>query len=1441
MPGVVRIKGNFEVDRFVDAVNETIKNNNVLKAGFVMKDNNPVQIIDNNVQMSIEEEDLSGYSDEQIDKWIRGKVTEFDLATPPLLHMAVGKKAEDEWILFIDIHHIISDGISQNLMIKEFSQRYSGVEVPNRRVDYCDYSEWMSRREWSEDRDFWINQLTGKIEVLDVPVDYIVENVTRKEEATISTIIDSETISRIKEYCISKNITEYMYYLAATMITLSKHSGQDNIIVGSPIGGRTDLDQENMMGMFVNTLLMAGNVSDEKTLDIFLDEIKEYCLLSYEHQEYPYTELVKELRQRKMIGNIDILKCLFVMQNIENAEFEFSGLKMQIEKELRFESKFDIEFEILEGDSYELLLHYNKQLYDEKHMQYMLEHYSNIVKQLFSLKNVKLGEVCGVSEAEIKLVSEVFNDNNVESLQKGVIEQIYDYAAKRPDRIAVVCGNQRITYEELTNMADKLAVELINNGISDNDAIPLLTIKSVEMIVGIVGIMRAGAAYVPIDSSYPTKRIDSIVEDCGAKCIVTFGCDYENHGVKHIRIEEVYDQRIEMMDVIYPEDRENLLAYMIYTSGTSGKPKGVVIDRANLLNLELGLTENIYKGLEEQNVALIASYVFDASVKQIFMSICKGHTLHVITDDTKHDKDKMVNYICRENINIFDGTPSYLSLIMDSFEGRRHDVKYVLSGGEKLKKDIVKHAENAGICMVNVYGPTETTVDITINKCDTSDLRKISIGKPLTNNRIYISRADKRCGIGMPGEIVIAGKSVSRGYYNRPDLTEKVFVECLFETGIMYKTGDMGLWRADGTIDFIGRVDQQVKINGFRIELEEIEEIAGKILSCTCVAAVREVSGTRSICLYYQGNEIDNKQISEELAKYLPAYMIPRHYVAIDEVPYLISGKVDKSRLPEIQEIHMEESCVAENEKEEILLAVFKEVLGREQIGINDDFYKIGGDSIAAIRIVSKLYERNYSVKAQEIMIYQTIRAIAGCMKEINSEDTEECSGEYLMTPIQKHFFERNYANKDFYNQSMLIKNQGRIQNEEFLETLNEVFNYHDILKSSFKTSNDPIQITTDQKLYDWYELDLSNRKFEDSIEEIQRFGNEIVSTIDIEKGPLVKVIKYSCHTDDYILFAIHHLVVDAYSWRILMGDIYEGYTLRVMGKNVSLPGKTMSYKKWSEKIKEYTDTISFDKDVIKWKEVIKYDTPLFIEPDERKGMNSIVKRLDASIVSSIEEKICKVFNADMQDVLLTTFSRAIAKMTGVKEFLVNVEAHGRDELFPEINVGRTVGWFTAIYPVNVRTSADFSDDLIRTKDNLRKIPQNKQSYGAAIYVSNDDSMRCAPSVCFNYLGDLKQESYENFEIIDICEISDSSDRNISEYAIECNCSIINDELKIGFDYQPTIVDESYIEDLLETMKADVLKYFSDNNQDVIKFVVTASDYDEDLDADALEEIMNIF
>ncbi len=1433
MPQSIRLTGEVHPEIIEAALQGMIERHEILRTEFLMIDGEPVQKIRTTVKADFVYEE-----DEKTDEGllIQDFVRPFELEKAPMIRVKLVKKS-DFWLLMMDMHHIVGDGMSMITFVAEFMSLYNGESLEPLTHQYKDYSEWMRTKDLSEQRKYWVNEFSDDIPVLDMPLDYRRPQKQSYKGAVVGTVTGKKLGTRVKELARSSNTTDYMVFLSAAMVLLSKYSRQNDIVIGSPISGRMHIDTESMLGMFVNTLAMRGYPEGQKSYQTFLAEVKESCLKAFENQEYPFEELVEAVKVRRDISRNPLFDVMLVLQNNEKLSSKLDGTEIFYSEEKGTVSKFDLTYNIFEDNGdFKIELEYCTELFKTETAKRLLTHYICILKQIVDNYDITLNEIEVITVEEREQILGMFNDTTTEyPRDKTVVDLFEEQVEKTPNNIAVVFEDEQITYSELNERVNALAHKLRKMGVKPDDFVAIIAQRSIEMIVGIYGILKAGGAYVPIDKTSPEERIMFMLEDCKPKVVLV----YKEEVKTKIPVIDLADSMVWKETTKNPKKvctPDNLI-YCIYTSGTTGRPKGVMNRHKGLLNLVTWM-QKLYPLNENDTILQKTTYVFDVSASEILWWSTIGARIVMLKPEAEKDPLSILETIEKHQISMIDFVPSMLAAFMMTIENRSEliqkikSLKYVIAAGEALNSELVNKfydvAESEGLQakIANIYGPTEASIYSAYYNCK-AGITMVPIGKPVGNMKLYNLDGNKLCGIGVPGELCIAGVGLAKGYLNRPELTAEKFIDNPFSEGKLYRSGDLARWLPDGNIELLGRIDEQVKIRGFRIELGEIESVIRKedyVRDCAVIVREDALHNKAIHAYIVSDREISMTEIRNTLGLMLPDYMIPAYIKQIEAIPITMNGKLNKKALPEIEAKSEKEYVAPESETEEILCDIFSKILGVEKVGVKDNFFEMGGDSLKAIRIISKVREYGYSISIQSIMQYQTVSSISRMATLIeNYSPSEVISGEVELGIIQKMFLQSELYNPNYFNMAVMLKSKERISEDAMRQALNAVVQHHDMLRVVVKSGKQIIRTVDETKLFTLNTVDLRSISDDAALEaEIKQYVQEAQQSIRLDSGPLVIVTIFKVGDSDHMHICIHHFAIDGVSLRIVIEDILASYYFCKNGESIRLPDKTASFKEWVSVLSEFKDDSAVQREMEYWnsinEQIVELELPLNKNKNDM-GTDQFSERLNATDTRGLLTLANRVLHTNISNLLMTAVAKVIYRSYGVKKVALNIESHGRYDMIDRISVDRTVGWFTSIYPLIFEAGNSFNETLDSLLLALQTVHSNGMSYMLTMDNKEIKDIHI-PQISFNYLGEIDVNT-DASDVISFSEYAsghNADEKNILFGPLAINTSIENGELIIDYIYDKSIWLESEINKLSKDIINLLLEVISgtDENLEIV-------------------------
>jgi amino acid adenylation domain-containing protein/non-ribosomal peptide synthase protein (TIGR01720 family) len=1387
MPCALRLEGALDVAALERSVAELVRRHESLRTRFVATEGEPFQVIDATERSRLRIQDLGlEFGEEaygEASRLIQAEmVVPFDLAAgafrPSLLRLS-----SQEYLLLLTAHHIVSDGWSLEVLITELGALYEayaqGRQTPLNEpaLQYADYALW--QRSWLQgdvlDRQlvYWRQQLTGAPAALELPTDRRRPAVPSHRGARRPLQLSKELTEKLRELSRRERATLFMVLLAAYQLVLSRWSGQEDVVVGSPIAGRTHRELEGLVGLFVNTLALRAQVRGEQNFTELLAQVKAAALEAYAHQDLPFEKLVAELQPQRDLSRQPVFQASFAMQNMPEAVLNIPSLKIKRVGGELLTSKFDLTLYMSErAEALRGSVEYATDLFDAQTIDRLISHLERVLEQVAADPGRRISELELVSDTERRRLLVDWNETAAEYPQDRCVHELFEEQVTRtPKAVAVVYEGSELSYEELNARANQLAHHLRGLGVGPDVIVGLCVERSIEMVVGLLGILKAGGAYLPLDPRYPAERLAFMLKDAAASVLVTQSAltsillDYP--GIT-VRIDSDWSRIAELSNA--PLERAvspNNLAYVIYTSGSTGVPKGVMVEQRNVVKLGFAIKKAI-PAERSAVVTLNSSIVFDGSLKQL-VRLLDGMTLMVVPNAARYDSLAFATAIESHNVDVIDCVPTQLKEYSEVLAAARKPL-VVLVGGEEISP-VLWRKVNAyrHIRVFNVYGPTECGAVTTVF-AGVAGGTDPYIGRPIANSRVYVLDVElEPVPIGVAGELYIAGVGVARGYLNRPGLTAQRFVADPFGPPgeRMYRTGDRVRWRSDGELEFLGRNDHQVKLRGFRIELGEIQ---AKLLAypgvSQAVVLVREDSPDDSnrgrgdvptrdkrLVAYYTSSEsgLGAEALRSHLAQSLPDYMVPSIYVRLEALPLTPNGKLDRKALPAPDS---RPTSVAEDMPttplQRTLAAIWAEVLKVDGgIKLQDNFFELGGDSILVMRVVARLRRLGIKLSVRDLFDAASLAELALRAAPLQApQNTDSTPDAYIdVAPIQKRFLLRNLKNANRFNQAVFLTSRVPLKAEMLTLAFAELVTHHAALRLRFDHAGEG-----------WRQRHGAiSGSFVTKVVDVEGGGareQAIVSDaveaahngLDITHGPIIAVtlFNFADGRNQALHIACHHLVIDTTSWTILIDDLEAAYEYLSLGLPVLLPPQTTPYWRWVAELRNYALKLHEELELEYWQQVssasvarLPYDFPF--------GENSVLTEKAQHFSLSSEDTrfllrtVQGIVAVSAEEWLLSVLVATICGWTLSNSCYLTLEGHGRDAFPHDLDLTQTIGWFTNIYPAIF--AFDESADMVTVARNVKAQLSSSKAHGASFpvlrYMRNaaDGFEVRQPEISFNYLG----------------------------------------------------------------------------------------------------------
>ena len=1435
MPMACKIEGPLDVEKLVDCIEQLILRHDSLRMSF-QKDEEaqPYFYIQANVAVDIP---VIGCKPEEVQGKLRSLVKPFDLHGGPLFRFAVLEVEAPIRILFLDFHHIISDGVSAFNFIEELFKLYEGVEIPNLPVGYADYVLWEKEYLLSdpvkEHAKYWSTYLKGDLPKLELSTDHPRPPIFSYEGGRIEFHFDHKETEELKALTNTYACTLAELLFSIYSILLAKYTGQDACIIGIPTAGRKHPDILKSQGMFVNNLAIKASTDLYSTFERILDQNKQQIRAGLAHQDYPFYHLIDQKNSSRDASRNPIFDTMFVYQNM--------GFPNSPSKEISLSryffdpgfSKYDLSLEIFEEqNSLKYAFEYSSHLFERETIIRLSRHFTTLISNIHKQPKAPLKSITLLSPDEYRENVLQFNDTQRAWTQKQtILERFTEQVEKGPENTALEFGGQLLTYQQLDKKSSQLASYLIGKGIGTHDVVSIWLPRSQELIVSLMAVLKTGACYLPLDVSTPEERAKFMIEDSDSRVLITesskksLGLGIGNKGLEVLYVDKGAWELKEAYEL--PKVGLGDLAYIIYTSGSTGLPKGVMIEHRALINYISWAADTYVRG-ERVHFPLFTSISFDLTITSIFTPLITGNKIVIYPEE--ENPQVIQNVILEGKVEVIKLTPSHLRLIKEIPQEKlknAHRVKRLIVGGEILPTVLAEELcslFNQDIEIFNEYGPTEATVGCMIHQYQPQELsRSVPIGIPIQNTQVYLLDSFlEPVPVGVEGEIFISGEGLARGYIANEKSSAQKFVDNPFiENQRMYKTGDMARWLPSGILEFIGRRDQQLKIQGHRVEVSEVERtlLAYPVINEAIVSSQENKNSEVYLKAFYKRNEnwqeaFDESSLREFLAKRLPYYMIPAYFIEVEEFPLTQNGKIDYRSLSHLEETNAE---VIEPQSyiEQVSVGVWEEVLGKKNIRLQDNFYALGGDSIKAVQIAAKLHEHGISVQVKDILTYHTIAHISRHSVEIEEYQVYkqgEHVGDFAPWPIISWFFSQNFSNPHYYNQTLLFKLHAGVDIALLNHSFSLLLKHHDGLRINYASDTHTLFYNSH---YVQAEFKLSEFEIEKDAE-LPELLYSLGDSFHLENKLLFRGAIIRNQNTFYRLFiSAHHLLVDGISWRILLEDLLAIYKSLTGGTEVRLPSKTASLKEWSNEIFQYAQQEEIEDELEYWQQV---ESSEFVLPLETPSTNwavanrrSITGELDKKTTQFLLKELPITYKIDILTLQVAALVLTFKSWVDSSEFVIEMENHGRN--LEGIDVSRTVGWFTAMFPLKISWNDDDLGNLIkRVKQELNTVPKHGLSYGIHKYIKRafGTTQKRPTALRFNYLGAFDEAL--NNELLSFEKRysgRDSDSKNVLTAKLEWNSLVVDGELQVEIWFNHEAFRESTIQKMLDSFLHNIERLLS--------------------------------
>jgi len=1384
----------------------------------------------------------------------------FQMDSAPMLRVTLFHWAHESFTLVWTFHHALLDGRCYPILLREAFEAYEELgrgNLPERPapLPYRRYVEWLQEQDFTGAEAFWKEMLSGFTAPTPLVVDrQVPSDKTLYQQGEAWAKVDAETTQQLRTLAKEHGLTVNSLVMGAWAILLHRYSGEEDVVFGSTRACRKSSvpGADETIGLFINTVPVRVTLSGDAPLLAVLQNVRKQWL---EMRPYEHTPLARVKSVSQVPPGQPLFETLLVFENyrLDAAMQSLGGSWRKRPVELHELTNFPITLAAYDGEELSFKIEFDRRRLGDDAVRRMLGHLRSLLGGITRNPQALVRDLPLLTDAERRELIEDFNlptraprSSSLPLDGGATLHKLFEaQVERRPNAVALTCDGRSLTYAELNAEANRIARELIELGVMPGTLVGLCLERTNELVIALLAILKAGGAYLPIDLAYPADRLAFMLEDANAPVLLTqisLVGKLPQTPARVLCVDEILARpsAAEELENLPTEAGPDDMAYVIYTSGTTGKPKGTQITHRNVVRL-LSNTEHWYEFNGNDAWTLFHSTAFDFSVWEIWGALLYGGRVVVVPFLVSRSPEAFYELLAKEKVTILNQTPSAFRQLIQAEEtvGQKElALRYVIFGGEALEMQTLRpwyerHGDQKPQ-LVNMYGITETTVHVTYRPLSKEDLSSCSaIGIPIPDLQLYIlDQQLQPMPIGVPGEMYIGGAGLARGYLHRPELTSQRFIPDHLtgrEGSRLYKTGDLARLLPGHDIEYLGRIDHQVKIRGFRIELGEIESVLCQHPAIRqALLMVREdAPGSKRIVAYIVTSPPapEVSALREHLKRKLPEYMVPAAFVFLEKFPLTHNGKIDRKALPlpEPQRPDLAARFMQPRTPiERTLATIWSKVLRVERVGVNDNFFELGGDSILSIQIISLARREGLKLTPKLLFSNQTIvelAAVTGVADETQSAE-EAVTGEVPLTPVQHWFFEQDLRESHYYNQAFLFELTERLDRSLLESALKNLSRLHDALRlrfarlggewrQSYSTANENAPLS-------W--SDLSGFADDEQRRNVESAAVSIQASLNVQNGPLWRVAYFDLgpRRSDRLLIVVHHLAVDGISWRPLLEDLETAYLQLKNGTEPQFPAKTTSFKTWAEKLHVFAGTDRLREELPYWMGVTGRSsmdsTPLpnatsFSAENTEASAKTVKVSLSAEETRALLQQVPAAYSTQINDALLTALARAWNRWTGSGALYTNLEGHGRENLFEDVDLSRTLGWFTSIFPVLLQLPEAQGDwqpgeALKSIKEQVRQIPRRGIGYGILRYLVPNSGLGKEPEpwVVFNYLGQFDQvvAGSKLFRFASEATGPWHSPAQRRRYALEVNSLVIDGRLELWWTYCQNLHSETSVTKLAD-------------------------------------------
>ncbi|HCE6673880.1 TPA: pyoverdine non-ribosomal peptide synthetase PvdD [Pseudomonas aeruginosa] len=1447
IPSVLRLRGRLDLDALQRSFDSLVARHETLRTRFRLDGDEARQEIAASMALPLDIVALGPLEEGALARQVETTIARpFDLERGPLLRVSLLRLAEDDHVLVLVQHHIVSDGWSMQVMVEELVQLYAaysrGLEValPALPIQYADYALW--QRSWMEAGEkerqlaYWTGLLGGEQPVLELPFDRPrpVRQSHRGAQFILELDIDlSQALRRVAQ---QEGVTAFALLLASFQALLYRYSGQADIRVGVPIANRNRVETERLIGFFVNTQVLKADLDGRMGFDELLAQARQRALEAQAHQDLPFEQLVEALQPERSLSHNPLFQVLFNYQSEARGNgqaFRFDELQME---SVQFDSRtaqFDLTLDLTDEEQrFCAVFDYATDLFDASTVERLAGHWRNLLRGIVANPRQRLGELPLLDAPERRQTLSEWNPAQRECAVQGTLQQRFEEQARqRPQAVALILDEQRLSYGELNARANRLAHCLIARGVGADVPVGLALERSLDMLVGLLAILKAGGAYLPLDPAAPEERLAHILDDSGVRLLLTQGHLLEHlprqAGVEVLAIDGLVLDGYAESDPLPTLSADNL-AYVIYTSGSTGKPKGTLLTHRNALRL-FSATEAWF-GFDERDVwTLFHSYAFDFSVWEIFGALLYGGCLVIVPQWVSRSPEDFYRLLCREGVTVLNQTPSAFKQLMAvacsaDMATQQPALRYVIFGGEALDLQSLRpwfqRFGDRQPQLVNMYGITETTVHVTYRPVSEADLKGglvSPIGGTIPDLSWYILDRDLNpVPRGAVGELYIGRAGLARGYLRRPGLSATRFVPNPFPGGAgerLYRTGDLARFQADGNIEYIGRIDHQVKVRGFRIELGEIEAALAGLAGVrdAVVLAHDGVGGTQLVGYVVADSAEDaerlRESLRESLKRHLPDYMVPAHLMLLERMPLTVNGKLDRQALPQPDASLSQQAYRAPgSELEQRIAAIWAEILGVERVGLDDNFFELGGHSLLATRVISRVrQEQQLDASLKALFERPVLEAFAqGLERTTDAVSTIPLADRQQPLALsfaqeRQWFLWQLEPESAAYHIPSALRLRGRLDVDALQRSFDSLVARHETLRTRFRLEGG----RSYQQVQPAVSVSIEREQFgeEGLIERIQAI---VVQPFDLERGPLLRVNLLQLAEDDHVLVLVqHHIVSDGWSMQVMVEELVQLYAAYSQGLDVVLPALPIQYADYALWQRSWMEAGEKERQLAYWTGLLGGEQPVLELPFDRPRPARQSHR-GAQLGFELPRELVEAVRALAQRegassfmLLLASFQALLYRYSGQADIRVGVPIANRNRVETE----RLIGFFvnTQVLKADLDGRMGFDELLAQARQRALEAQAHQdlpfEQLVEALQPERNASHNPLFQVLFNHQSEIRSVTPE-VQLEDLRLEGLAWDGQTAQFDLTLDIQEDENGIWASFDYATDLFDASTVERL---------------------------------------------